>query len=95
MHTKRFKSSRGRASVGMSVNANRYKSQRTTLTLAPNARGGRLERNFDLTTPDPPCGLVTRLFIPHCDKYNKGSIGSITHPQMTRTLDPWISRLAL
>ncbi len=33
----------------------------TTLTLAPNARGGRLERNFDLTTPDEPCGLVTRL----------------------------------
>lgn len=33
----------------------------TTRTLAPNARGGRLERNFDLTTPDEPCGLVTRL----------------------------------
>lgn len=35
--------------------------ERTTRTLAPNARGGRLLRNFDLTTPDDPCGLVTRL----------------------------------
>lgn len=33
----------------------------TTRTLAPNARGGRLERNFDLTTPDEPCGRVIRL----------------------------------
>ena len=36
---------------------------RTTRTLAPNARGGRLCLNFDLTTPDEPCGLVTRLLI--------------------------------
>ena len=37
--------------------------ERTTLTLAPKARGGRLLRNFDLTTPDEPCGLVTRLIV--------------------------------
>ena len=30
-------------------------------TPAPNARGGRLEVNFDLTTPEFPCGRVTRL----------------------------------
>jgi hypothetical protein len=33
----------------------------TTRTPAPNARGGRLCRNFDFTTPDEPCDLVTRL----------------------------------
>lgn len=37
--------------------------ERTTRTLAPKARGGRLLRNFDLTTPDEPCGLVTRLIV--------------------------------
>ena len=34
---------------------------RTTRTLAPNARGGRFTLNFDLTTPELPCGRVTRL----------------------------------
>lgn len=33
----------------------------TTRTLSPNARGGRLDLNFDLTTPELPCGRVTRL----------------------------------
>ena len=27
-------------------------------TSEPNARGGRLEVNFDLTTPEFPCGQV-------------------------------------
>lgn len=35
--------------------------KRTMRTPAPNARGGRLEVNFDLTTPELPCGRVTRL----------------------------------
>jgi len=43
--------------------------------LAPKACGGKLEPNFDLTTPLLPCRRVTR-------------------PQMTRTFDPAISRLA-
>jgi hypothetical protein len=34
---------------------------RTTRTLAPNARGGRFDLNFDFTTPEEPCGRVTRL----------------------------------
>lgn len=33
----------------------------TTRTLAPKARGGRLWRNLDFTTPPEPCGRVTRL----------------------------------
>lgn len=36
-------------------------SGRTTRTLSPNARGGRLDLNFDFTTPELPCGRVTRL----------------------------------
>jgi len=46
-----------------------------TRMLAPNACGGKLDLNFDLTTPLLPWGRVTR-------------------PQMTRTFDPAISRLA-
>jgi len=38
----------------------------TTRTEAPNALGGRLERNFAFATPDEPCGRVIRLDI---DKY--------------------------
>ena len=62
---RRFKSSRGTASDFESTNRYVYgfNGLLTTLTLAPNARGGRLERNFDLTTPDDPCGLVTRLVV--------------------------------
>lgn len=63
---RRFKSSRDTASDFELTNRHVYELQRivlTTLTLAPNARGGRLERNFDLTTPDDPCGLVTRLIV--------------------------------
>jgi hypothetical protein len=37
------------------------KEGRTTRTLAPKARGGRFEVNFDFTTPDEPWGRVTRL----------------------------------
>jgi len=33
----------------------------TMRTLAPKACGGRLDLNFDLTTPLLPCGRVTRL----------------------------------
>lgn len=39
----------------------RKEVKRTMRTLAPNARGGRLDLNFDLTTPELPCGRVTRL----------------------------------
>lgn len=63
-----LRSWRGKASVKSDnmIRSQRFKCGpgRTTRTLAPNARGGRLVRNFDLTTPEPPCGLVTRLNFP-------------------------------
>ena len=63
----------------------------TTRHDAPKTLAGRLTRNFVLTTPEFPCGRVTRLGV---------RIVQIipcrgTHPQMTRTLEPLISRLAL
>lgn len=60
----KFKCSRDKASVTSLITFPipiTKATKLTTRTLAPNARGGRLERNFDLTTPDEPCGLVIRL----------------------------------
>ena len=48
-------------------------------TLAPNARGGRLELNFDLTTPELPCERVTRLG--EEDKDNKKGTGGERTPR--------------
>ena len=61
---------------------------RTTRTLAPNARGGRLCRNFDFTTPDEPCGLVTRLDDNQIKNILKENETGWTHPQITRIFDP-------
>lgn len=54
---------------------------RTTRTLAPNDLGGRLDRNFDLTTPELPCGRVTRL----CDSVLSDGIPSGMDERMERT----------
>jgi len=43
----------------------------TTRTEAPNALGGRLERNLLLTTPDEPCGRVIRLDVRSLSALNK------------------------
>jgi hypothetical protein len=66
--------------------------KRTMRTLAPKACGGRLEPNFDLTTPLLPCGRVTRLL----DYEQSSSAWRVRgpYPQITRTFDPAISRLA-
>lgn len=64
MSGRRFRCLKGTASkfdAFKSVNARREGLGRTMRTPAPNARGGRLELNFDLTTPELPCGRVTRL----------------------------------
>lgn len=61
---------------------------RTTRTLAPNDLGGRLVRNFDLTTPELPCGRVTRLFhLLYLDEISRNVIDG-TYPQITRTFEP-------
>jgi hypothetical protein len=64
----------------------------TMRTVAPKACGGKLELNFDLTTPLLPCGRVTRLKN-HKRRLTVEEI-SRPYPQMTRTFDPAISRLA-
>jgi hypothetical protein len=66
------------------------KRTRTTRTPAPNARGGKFDRNFDFTTPELPCGRVTRLekesvLISESFRY---PAARITDPQMTRIFDP-------
>ena len=66
--------------------------ERTTRTLAPKACGGRLDLNFDFTTPLLPCGRVTRLrdHKRWCNIWRPGR----PYPQITRTFDPAICRLA-
>jgi hypothetical protein len=67
------------------------KMKHTMRTLAPKACGGRLDLNFDLTTPLLPCGRVTRLH----DINTPDRRGILSpYPQMTRTFDPAISFLA-
>ena len=43
------------------ISTGRRIAKRTTRTLAPNACGGKFEANFPFTTPELPCGRVTRL----------------------------------
>ena len=69
-------------------------SERTIRTLAPNARGGRFDRNFDFTTPELPCGRVTRLYTNQF-KSLRECRQMIANPHMTRIFDPCISRFAL
>jgi hypothetical protein len=61
-------------------------------TLAPKACGGKLDLNFDFTTPLLPCGRVTRL---QDNKRRHDAWRPIRpYPQITRTFDPAICRLA-
>ena len=65
---------------------------RTMRTLAPKACGGKLDLNFDFTTPLLPCGRVTRLqdHKRWCNVWRR----TTPYPQITRTFDPAICRLA-
>jgi hypothetical protein len=58
-----FRYSRGTASAEREHGDLRRISSRPTMRmLAPNACGGKLDLNFDLTTPLLPWGRVTRLY---------------------------------
>lgn len=78
--------------VGSQLRAQDIVRGLTTRTLAPNACGGRFDLNFDLTTPEFPCGRVTRLHA--VVRSRKRTIRMRTYPQMTRTLEPARSVLA-
>ena len=54
-------SDEGRTNL-MRASKHERRDERTTRTLAPNACGGKFEVNFPFTTPELPCGRVTRLY---------------------------------
>ena len=66
--------------------------RRTMRTLAPKACGGKLDLNFDFTTPLLPCGRVTRL--QNHQRWRNAWRPKRPYPQITRTFDPAICRLA-
>jgi hypothetical protein len=64
-----------------------------TLTEAPNDRGGRLCRNFALTTPELPAVVISLCMqIPVFDRFIP--CGRVTFPQITRMFEPRTSFLA-
>ena len=77
--------SRGTASEKCEDHDRDSKMRHTMRTLAPKACGGRLDLNFDLTTPLLPCGRVTRL---HDHKHTGSAENTKTLPPDDANLRP-------